>query len=204
MSLNTSEGTVSRTSSSLLQSAKDNDPGAWRRIVDAYSHRIYRWCRQARLQPEDAADVAQEVFRAVARKLVDFHHDHRGDSFRGWLYRITQNKLRDFSRRRPGRRELILGGTDAQRRLLELPEPSPESEEHSCPSESSLIHENVLRQVQAEFSSRDWRIFWRVVVDGQTSKEAGEQFEMSANAVRLVKMRILRRLRELLAEEPWE
>jgi hypothetical protein len=56
-------------------------------------------------------------------------------------------------------------------------------------------------QVRNEFSERDWRLFWRIVVDGQSAGEAGAEWGVSANAARLVKMRILRRLRQLMASE---
>ncbi len=201
MAFNSYEGTASHTSSSMLAGARANDPEAWRRIVDRYSRRIYRWCRKAGLQPEDASDVVQEVFRAVARKLVDFHHDQQGDTFRGWLYRITQNKLRDYFARTPGHRETALGGTDAQRQFMELAEASSGTEVTAERQPVyDRLHGAILQRVQAEFSERDWRVFWRVVVDGQTSTEAGEQFQMSSNAVRLVKMRIMRRVREMLNE----
>lgn len=202
MSLNSLSGTASHTSLSLLQAAQANDHEAWRRIVELYSRRIYRWCRQARLQPEDASDVTQEVFRSVARKLVDFQHTRDQDTFRGWLRRITQNKIRDFQAHRPGRLEVAAGGTQAQRIMSELPEILPEgssnipSRDPGQPQACSW----ALQVVQAEVSGRDWQVFWRVVVDGQTTREAGEQFQMTSNAVRLVKMRILRRLRELLGD----
>ena len=203
MALNSYEGTVSHTSSSLLRSAKDNDPAAWRRMVDTYSRRIYRWCRQSRLAPEDASDVVQEVFRAVARKLIDFQHEREGDTFRGWLFRITQNKIRDHANRRPGRLETAWGGTEAQRQFNDLPEALSDSgssdggQRGTGRTPPSAI-ELAMDRIRAEFSDRDWKVFWRVVVDGQTSKEAGEQFQMSSNAVRLVKMRMLRRFREVL------
>ncbi|MEM7315530.1 MAG: sigma-70 family RNA polymerase sigma factor [Planctomycetota bacterium] len=200
MSLNHNEGTISRTSPTLLQAARENHPAAWKRIVDKYSRRIYRWCRQAGLQPEDASDIVQDVFRAVARKLVDFHHDQAGDTFRGWLYAITRNKLRDHFGRRPGRNELAFGGTDAQKRFMELPIDS-HAEESTGIRNNSKLDKSIVQQIQAEFSERDWQVFWRVVVDGQTAKEAGEHFDMTSNAVRLVKMRILRRLRALAGEK---
>ncbi len=200
MALNSDEGTVSRTSPSLLRAAQDNSPVAWRQIVDKYSRRIYRWCRQAGLQPDDASDVVQEVFRSVARKLIDFHHDQERDSFRGWLYTITKNKLRDHFGRRPGRLETAVGGTDAHLRFMEVAEVLTESAASHVPPDASRLDHQLIERARAEFSQRDWLLFWRVVVDGQTAQEAGEQFHMTSNAVRLVKMRVLRRLRELAAD----
>jgi RNA polymerase sigma-70 factor (ECF subfamily) len=92
------------TSSSLLERAKSRDPDAWRWLAEFYGPLVYNWARAAGLQPSDAADVAQEVFRSVSVKLADFRHDRTHDSFRGWLWTITRNKVRDyhFQRRRNG------------------------------------------------------------------------------------------------------
>lgn len=203
MALNPDEGTVSLTSATMLRAAKENDPTAWRRIVDRYSRRIYRWCRQSGVQPEDASDITQEVFQSVARKLVDFHRDQAGDSFRGWLYAITRNKIRDYYSRRPGRFELVMGGTDAKKLFADVPyEVTTESVNSTSGSTgssggNSRLDPKLVDRIRAEFSERDWKLFWRVVVDGQTAKEAGAEFDMTSNAVRLVKMRVLRRFRKL-------
>jgi DNA-directed RNA polymerase specialized sigma24 family protein len=47
----------------------------------------------------DAADVSQDVFAAVARHIADFRRERPGDSFRGWLWTITRNKVRYHWRR---------------------------------------------------------------------------------------------------------
>lgn len=192
---------MSRTSTSLLLRAKRDDRDAWQQLVDTYSRRIYRWCRQAGLQPADAGNVVQEVLRAVARKLGDFHRDRQGDTFRGWLRRITQNKLRDHFRNVARYPDRAAGGTDAHQHLMALAAPVEEESSHaersvSATGELSDWGQELIQRVRNEVSERDWRFFWRVVVDGQSAVEVGEEFGVTANAVRLVKMRILRRLRE--------
>ena len=77
-------------------------------------------CR-AGLQESDAADICQDVFRAVAGNLERFRYDRPSDTFRGWLWTITRNKIRDFCRaqaNRPG----AMGGTVAQQRMHEVPD----------------------------------------------------------------------------------
>ena len=59
-------------SSTLLESVKAKRPEAWRRLVDLYGQVVYRWCRKSGLKAEDAADVVQEVFAAVAMHVADF------------------------------------------------------------------------------------------------------------------------------------
>ena len=203
--VNRNEGTVSRTSTSLLLRAQADDADAWRQLVETYSRRIYRWCRQAGLQSADAGNVVQEVLRAVARKLPEFRRDRQGDTFRGWLRRITQNKLRDHFRSQSRFPDRAVGGTDAHQHMMGLQDPMEMSSgsESSCSplmtSGLSDVGRHIIERVRAEISDRDWRFFWRVVVDGQSAVDVGEEFGVTANAVRLVKMRVLRRLREELA-----
>src|SRR6516165_9836782 len=83
------------TSPSLLLRVQANQSGAWERLVDLYAPLVYHWCQRAKLPPQDAADVFQEVFRSVAEHVVSFRRDRAGDSFRGWLHTITRNKIND-------------------------------------------------------------------------------------------------------------
>src|SRR5690349_1212705 len=87
------------TSSSLLDQIRAGDAGGWRRLVHLYGPLVYGWARRSGLQAADAADVMQEVFRAVHTGIAGFRRDRPGDSFRAWLWGVTHTKLRDFWRR---------------------------------------------------------------------------------------------------------
>src|SRR5688500_14804460 len=88
------------TSVSLLDQVRAHDPEAWRRLVHLYSPQVFRWCRRAGLNSEDAADVLQNVFLAVATRVADFRRDTPADSFRGWLWGISRFKIADHFRSR--------------------------------------------------------------------------------------------------------
>ena len=90
------------TSTSLLGRAKAGEGEAWSRLVELYAPLLYEWSRRNGLQADDAADVAQDVFATVARKLDSFRRDRPGDSFRGWLWTIARNKINDHFRRLKG------------------------------------------------------------------------------------------------------
>lgn len=191
----------SKTSSTLIRRAKAQNPDAWRDLVDVYSRRIYRWSRRAGLQPADAGNIVQEVLRSVARKLADFRHDAGSYSFRGWLRRITSNKINDHFRSQQKQPAQPRGGTDAHRQLLHFAAEQPEASHHeptwaTNPTSSPLRLDPVeLERVRSQFSERDWKMFWRVVVDGQSAVDVGDEFGVTANTVRIVKMRLLRRLK---------
>ena len=86
------------TSTSLLERIRGLDGDAWSRFVALYCPLVYDACRRYRVQPADADDIVQDVLQSVSRGIHGFKKERPGDSFRGWLYRIVQNKVRDHYR----------------------------------------------------------------------------------------------------------
>jgi RNA polymerase sigma-70 factor, ECF subfamily len=186
-------GEAGTTSLSLLERARARDQAAWSRLVDLYGPLLHRWCLGAGLQPADAADVTQEVFAVVARSIDGFRHDRPGDTFRGWLYSITRNKIRDRLRKAetPG-----IGGTDAQRRLASVPAEDADPEPPADPEGERALYMQAIEMIRGEFEPMSWQAFWKVTVDGRSAADVAAELGMSRNAVYLARSRILGRLRE--------
>ena len=203
--VNNSEDDLSRTSSSLLRGAQADDQSAWVRLVDKYGPLVYHWCRRAGLQPADASDVVQEVLRSVARGLSAFHHDRSGDTFRGWLRRITQRRIMDRYRQDARFVGDAVGGSSGSDWLAQtaeqLDKEDTQGPDHARPAKAPSISLEVLNRVRAGFSERNWNIFWRVVVEQQEVSEVTQEFGVTSNVVRLAKSRILKRLRQELSSE---
>ncbi len=189
---------VDSTSTGLIEGVKRQDPLAWQRLVQLYSGLVYSWCRKFGVSRTDAADVFQEVFRSVHSHIANFRRDLPGQAFRGWLWTITQNKIRDHFRRQVGRPQAA-GGTDAMLRLFNFADDASsmlgENSRSQHPSSSFLAG---MEMVQAEFEDRTWQAFWRTTVDDVPTSVVASELGMSINAVRLAKSRVLRRLREQL------
>ena len=146
----------SSISSTLLDRVKADRPEAWTRLVTLYGPVIYRWCRQAGAARDDAPDLVQEVFAAIARHVGSFRRDRPGDSFGARLRTITRNTIRGHFRSRRGQ-AVARGGTDAQAQLHQVPEPL-EAVEAGDPREvADLVLPIGLELVRAEFESRTWR-----------------------------------------------
>src|SRR5215469_11661133 len=114
------------TRPSLLFRIRDaHDEQAWCQFVDIYAPLVYGFARKRGLQSADAADLTQEVLRAVAGAAGRLEYDPGRGSFRGWLFTVVRNRLRNFlaSRRKPGR-----SGADGAERLL-AEWPAPEADE---------------------------------------------------------------------------
>lgn len=191
----------SSISSTLLERVRAERPEAWERLVDLYGPVVYGWCRQSGLGPEDAADLVQEVFTAVATHVADFRRDRPGDSFTAWLRTIAGNKIRDLYRRRHGKPE-ARGGTDAQQHMAAIDQPvEPSDQDRRADGElEAWLSRRGLQLVRAEFENRTWEAFWRTAVEGQAPADVAEDLGMSVQAVYKAKSRVLRRLRQELGD----
>jgi RNA polymerase sigma-70 factor (ECF subfamily) len=89
------------TSVSLLEQIRlDPEAQAWRRFTDLYTPLLYYWAKRLGLQQTDAADLVQDVFLLLVRKLPGFNYD-RSRSFRGWLHTLLLNQFRTARRKPP-------------------------------------------------------------------------------------------------------
>jgi RNA polymerase sigma-70 factor (ECF subfamily) len=156
-----------------------------------------------RLAEQDMPDVFQQVFQSVASHIQGFHKDRPGDTFRHWLRAITRNKVRDHFRR-AARQAQAAGGTDAQIYFSQLaaPDVTEESEAHDEEGETRQLLRAALEQIRARVHPQTWQAFWKVVVEGKTPEEVGEELAMRPGTVRVAKSRVLSRLRSELGEVP--
>lgn len=183
---------------SILERAKADDALAWERLVALFGPDVYQWCRRSRLQAHDAQNVVQEVFASVFRSLRSFRRDKPGDSFRGWLFRITENEIRDHFHRQAGTGEAI-GGTETQQEFQQVPERrDSDSKNSSVIGDDCAVVRRALDAIQNDFDPTTWKAFWRMAVDELSSAEIAEELDMTKDAVRQAKCRVMRRLREEL------
>ena len=180
------------TSLTLLERVRDRDEEAWERLLRLYAPLVERWCGHWGVRGQDADDVRQEVFQAVATNLAGFRRERSGDTFRGWLRVITRNKLIDHSRRRERQPE-AQGGTDAHHQMQQLAQ--QELPEDSADDLSGL-YRRALELVRAEFEERTWEAFWRSAVEGQAPDLIAADLGVTPAAVRKAKSRVLHRLRQ--------
>lgn len=185
------------TSLTLLEKAQSNDREAWNRLVAIYSPLVFHWCvTGSRLTKEDASDVVQDVFLAVSKSLTRFRHDRDGDTFRGWLRIITQNKIRNFVRQQK-KHPRPRGGSTANLRLMNSPDielPDDEAQE------VGIIMRHAVTVLKEHFNESTYRAFWMFSVDGIGTDVIGEQLGLSPQAVRQACYRVRRRLKVELGE----
>lgn len=185
------------TRASLLVRLRDpRDAGAWSQFVDVYGPLIYRFSRKQGLQDADAADLVQDVLRSVSQAIGRLEYDAKIGSFRGWLFTIARNRLRD-SLQHSAHRQRGTGGTDFHRSLQEIATPGDEAQWND--DYEQQVFDWAARQVRLEVQDPTWQAFWKTAVEGRSGQDVAAELDLSISAVYLAKSRVMQRLRDKIA-----
>lgn len=182
-----SGGSVTRDEESgLVEALRRGDEAAYELLILRYEQPIYSLVCRLVDDSADAADVVQEIFLKVFRKVDAF----RGDSsLKTWVYRIAVNEARNqrrwFGRHR--RKEVTLdpepGETQGYSDWIEDPGRSPY--ELTLDHETQVLIEEALKEINPSFRAA---LVLREI-EGLSYEEIAEILEISLGTV---KSRILR------------
>lgn len=180
-------------SSSLLVGVRTFRADAWKRLVHIYGPLVFHWCTKAGVGPQDAEDLGQEVFRAVASKIDRFERKGPRDTFGGWLRTITRHKVADHWRLQSRQPDSISAGEAIE--SFETPDLSSVVTT-SSDVPTGIVYQRALSLIRSEFRESSWKAFWGTAVEGRATADVASDLKMSPMAVRKAKSRVLRRLRE--------
>lgn len=190
----TQESHSDTISSSLLIGVRTFRADAWRRLLHIYGPLVFHWCTKSGVGVQDAEDLGQEVFRAVASRIDGFERKSNHDTFGGWLRTITRHKVADHWRKKSRQPDVVeagemielFGGSDPQTADVT-------SEENQV---RGFVYQRALSLIRSEFRENSWKAFWASAVEGRATADVAADLGMSQMAVRKAKSRVLRRLRE--------
>jgi RNA polymerase sigma-70 factor (ECF subfamily) len=190
------------TRPSLLLALRDSaNEGAWAEFVHLYTPLVFGHCVRRGLQEADAADVAQEVMKAVAQAIQRFEYDRDRGSFRAWLLTVTRSKLNNFFARQP-RVPVGTGDTEVHRWLNERPSPAEEGEWET--EYRQRLFDWAAERVRTEFQDSTWQAFWRTSVEHEPVSDVAARLGLSTGAVYIARSRVIARLRDRTREAAGE
>jgi RNA polymerase sigma-70 factor (ECF subfamily) len=183
----------------LVRIRNAQDRHAWAEFVDLYAPLVYGFARKHGLQDADAADLTQEVLRAVSQAAAGLDYDPRRGSFRGWLFTIVRNKLRNFLAGRK-RQAQGTGDTDMQQVLKEQPAPGPDAADVWDQDYEQRLFAWAAAQVRKSCQETTWQAFAQTAVEGKDARNVARDLGMTVAAVYLAKSRVLARLKEIIRQ----
>ena len=183
------------TPASLLERLRTQpDPASWDRLLAIYEPLLRSWLRRYAVQSADCDDLVQEVCGVLVREISSFRHEGRRGAFRCWLRGVMVNRLRDFWRDRR-KQAGMLDAKLMEQAFGQLEDPASDLGRLWDAQHDQQVVYRLLRSLEPEFTPQTWQAFTLLVLEGQTTAQAAEQLGITANAVRLAKSRVLRRLR---------
>jgi RNA polymerase sigma-70 factor (ECF subfamily) len=172
----------------FIRRLQRREEAAFTELVERYQARIYALVLRMLGDPEEARDVAQEVFISVFRRVDGF----RGDAqLSTWMYRVavnhTKNRLKYLGRRARGRTQEVDAVPEgvlhtAQARVHGAP-PRPDQEAEA---------RQMLGIVQAALAKLDPDFRALVVLRDRDGLSYGEISEVTGQPVGTVKSRLHR------------
>jgi RNA polymerase sigma-70 factor (ECF subfamily) len=178
----------------LLRIRDPKDRIAWGEFVRLYAPLIHAYGRHHQLQDADAADLAQEVLRCVARSAPTFLYDPAKGSFRGWLLTVTRNELRKIGARK-ARQTSGTGDTQVQHVLEQQPDAA--ADEHYWSREYQWnLFQWAAEKVRPEFREATWQAFWLTSVKGRDVAAVAAELGMTPGAVYVARSRVTARIRQ--------
>lgn len=184
------------TRASLLLRVRDaRDSEAWSQFVEVYAPLVYGYARKHGLQDADAADLVQDVLRAVSSAIKKLNYDSKLGTFRGWLFTVARTKLSDLiaKRQSPGRGT---GESDVQQLLLNHPATDEREQEDWNLDYERRLFAWAAERVRSEIQDSTWQAFWQTTVEGRSGKDVADALGMTVAAVYLAKSRVMARLKE--------
>jgi RNA polymerase sigma-70 factor (ECF subfamily) len=183
--------TTSLTLLDLLRDTTDKEARdrAWDRFVRLYQPFLRTWARRQGFHDADAEDLTQEVLLKLFQLLPTYQRA-AGQSFRGWLHKVTANQCVDFRRRKATR---PLPAADG---LSGVDQPAAIEVEEA--EYRQLLARRAMELIRPDFNEQTWSAFTGVRVEGRPTREVATQLGLSENAVYLACHRVMTRLREEL------
>jgi RNA polymerase sigma-70 factor (ECF subfamily) len=179
---------------SLLVRLRDRrDAEAWADFVAVYAPLVYGLARRQGLQDADAADLTQDVLRAVVSAAPRFAYDPGKGSFRGWLFTVARNRIRKLGQAR--RRQELTACADAHKALEEEPAP-PEEDPHWEREYREHLFAWAAEKVRPTFRPATWQAFWQTAVENRDPQAVGTDLGMTVGAVYIARSRVLARIRD--------
>ena len=179
----------------LVRLRETDDREAWTEFVQVYGPAVFGYARRRGLQEADAADLTQDVFRAVAGVMSRFDYQPARGSFRGWLFTIVQ---REWIRQHHRQRRLPI--TQDPHDFHDVGTPSPDAAALWDASVERQLFAWALEQVRDLVSDTTYQAFCLTAIDDLPGDVVASRLGISRGAVYLARGRVLARMRELIAD----
>jgi RNA polymerase sigma factor (sigma-70 family) len=188
---------LTRTTTAMLDDLLDpENEQVWQLFDERYRPILVGFARRLGLQPEDAADAAQETLRHFVRSYREGKYQRDRGRLRSWLVGIARNCIMDLRQQAAARPERP--GLTAIDRLPDEQQLTTIWDDERDRAVLGQALDALRRETRTD--ERTIHAFEQVAIQQQRPAAVAAELGMSLNDVYLAKHRCLRRLRGLVDE----
>lgn len=173
----------------LIRRAQDGDREALGELLKEISPAVSQWALACTGDPEDAADLAQEVLILVVRKLGSYKGRSR---FLTWLFSVTRNQAIEAGRRNARHKRKM------ERVSVQVVEGSTESNVGEWLDRRRIA--SVVHAFLAGLPTRQREIFQLAELQGLSSPEIAKIMKVEPGTVRASLFKARRTIREKILQ----
>ena len=190
------EPSRTHTTSVLLEALGDPaNETVWYEFDARYRPIIHGFAHRLGLDPEDAAEVAQQTLAEFLRDYREGRYDRSRGRLSSWIMGIARHRAIDLQRARGRRREVQ--GASA---LVDLADEQQLTKIWEDQRQQSILA-HAMRELKetTKTSSTTLRAFEMVALQGVPAAKASEECSITVDAVYRIKNRITTQLRQIVA-----
>ncbi|MBT3379642.1 MAG: sigma-70 family RNA polymerase sigma factor [Lentisphaerae bacterium] len=187
----------SATSASLLVRLRDvGNEDAWDDFYRLYSPLILSFACRRGCTPDDAADVLQETMVRLLRTFPGFSYEPALGSFRSFLLKVVDARIKDAFRRKAARERLSQRVEGGAIPLTEEPDEKPDpGAEWDRLWDTNLLR-RALEQVKNRVQPTTFESFQLYVVEGVAISEVQARTGLPPNVIYQHRNRVMKLLRK--------
>ncbi len=195
------------TNISFLDGLRNRTPASWECLERLYGPWLRHWLVQRlEFQQPDAEDMIQDVLLGVHQEFpADFSHNGRTGAFRKWLREFTHHRLLRYWRDRRTLSERVPQGEE---RLAQLADSSSELSRLWDREHDDWIIRRGWQLLSPRFDERTLAVVRRLLEVEQRPRDqqqspaevVAREFHLSRSSVHSYKSRVIKELRQIVAQ----
>lgn len=175
-----------------VERVQDGDRNAFRVLIERYEGMVFDLTHQYSDSPEDAEDLAQDVFMKAYRRIGTLKNP---DRFASWLYGVALNRCRDYAKN-VRRETYAFSRTEDQKNADALTTNERSQDDALIAEEEGAQLWDALEELSATYATP----FLLKYRDGMTYKAMSKRLDVSVSALKVRVHRARKKLRTLIED----
>lgn len=175
-----------------VERVQEGDRNAFRVLIERYEGMVFDLTHQYSDSPEDAEDLAQDVFMKAYRRIGTLKNP---DRFASWLYGVALNRCRDYAKN-VRRETYAFSRTEDQKNADALTTNERSQDDALIAEEEGAQLWDALEELSATYATP----FLLKYRDGMTYKAMSKRLDVSVSALKVRVHRARKKLRTLIED----